>query len=246
MIQATSIRKRILRRIVGHIELTALKSANCVLYCTEKDFALLEIESQNVTGIHLPNGVFQHKRETYSRKTASFIFVGSAHEPNVIASSILVEIARNMPEIEINIVGDVCSEIKGAGTNVNLLGRVSESDLEALLSSCSAFLNPVTQGSGMHLKIARAIASGIPIITTEFGARGFNLQNKKSAIFAESEEFGEAIRHFLRMGSKKVNLALEASKNHKGKLFWEDLVDTNRILCTNHPKHDPSYQKHDS
>jgi glycosyltransferase involved in cell wall biosynthesis len=243
--RASSTREIILKRFITNLESDALKIVDGVLYCTEQDFKILKQypSCQNLTGVHLQNGVFQRKKNALPRDTNSFIFVGSAHQPNITAAKILVQLAKIMPEIEIYLVGDVCSHIKDTTSNVKLMGRVSETNLQLLLSTCSAFLNPVTEGSGMHLKIARAIASEIPIITTEFGARGFNLQHNKSAIFSQVENFEAAIQRFLILGRKRSDIARQALKSSDGVLFWEDIIDASKILGTKFPKQRSAIRK---
>ena len=245
VIRATSKRKRILNKFITNLESETLKIVDSVLYCTEADFCFLKQHhpSKKLTGVHLPNGVFRQEKNTLHRENNSFIFVGSAHEPNITAAKALVRVANLMPDIEIYLAGDVCSHIGQTPANIKLMGRVTEENLQLLLSSCSAFLNPVTEGSGMHLKIARAIASEIPIITTEFGARGFHLENNKSVIFSEVDRFDAAIRQFLTLENKKHEIAKQALKSTEGMLFWEDLVDTSKIIGRNVPKQKSLIQK---
>jgi hypothetical protein len=37
-----------------------------------------------------------------------------------------------------------------------------------------AFVNLVSHGSGTHLKVGRALAYGVPVITSQIGARGYS------------------------------------------------------------------------
>jgi hypothetical protein len=56
---------------------------------------------------------------------------------------------------------------------VQIIGQVNEETMHNLFINAHAFINLVTEGSGTHLKLARALAYGLPIITTPEGARGY-------------------------------------------------------------------------
>jgi glycosyltransferase involved in cell wall biosynthesis len=59
--------------------------------------------------------------------------------------------------------------------NVQLAGPVSAGFKQDLLSIADLALNPVTSGSGTNLKMLEYFGSGIPVVSSEFGARGLGV-----------------------------------------------------------------------
>jgi len=58
---------------------------------------------------------------------------------------------------------------------------------------CTVAVNPVTQGSGTSLKVLDFLAHGLPVVSTEFGMRGFE-DLKKHVTLVEQDSFSEALR----------------------------------------------------
>ena len=110
------------------------------------------------------------------------LFLGTAHKPNVEAvRSIITEIAPRLPSVGFVIVGmtyQECVNVLGAmerSENVAFVGRLSAADKEAVMALCDVALCPITSGSGSSLKIPDYLAHGKPVVTTEFGMRGFEV-----------------------------------------------------------------------
>jgi hypothetical protein len=82
---------------------------------------------------------------------------------------------------------------------------------------CTVGLNPVMQGSGTSLKVLDYLVCGLPIISTEFGMRGYNdLEN--ISIICPMELFPEAIRDgFLLQNGREGILE---------KYYWSNIART--------------------
>ncbi len=107
--------------------------------------------------------------------------------------------------------------------NVYLLGQVSEEEKFAIYKTADIALNPMTSGSGTNIKVLGYLASGIPLITTQKGARGLALENNKNAIICNISEFPEKIRDVL----KDSNLATSLANN--GRQLVEEIYDWSNI-----------------
>ena len=57
-------------------------------------------------------------------------------------------------------------------------GVLSENELLEIASKCSFAVNPVFSGGGSNVKNADYLALGLPILTTNFGIRGFEKYKK--------------------------------------------------------------------
>lgn len=101
------------------------------------------------------------------------IFVGSKYGPNVEAAFfILHDLAPTMPQVHFVIAGGVSTELSSPLPNVTLTGPLSEELKDCWLGAADFALNPMFSGSGTNIKMFDFMASHLPVITTEVGARG--------------------------------------------------------------------------
>ncbi len=125
------------------------------------------------------------------------MFMGSWHGPNLSAVERILESAATLPDTVFMIVGSVCRAFadRSIPPNTRLMGVVDDAEKSILLGAADFCLNPMESGSGSNLKMLDYFASGTPVISTEFGARGID------AI---------AGIHFLRMGQDGLAAAIRA------------------------------------
>ncbi len=104
------------------------------------------------------------------------IFVGSGHQPNVDAALLLAEVARQMPEVAVALLGRHSEMLsrRALPPNVYPLGIVSADTLTAFQAGATAAANPIRLGGGSNLKLTEYFAAGAPVITTAIGARGID------------------------------------------------------------------------
>lgn len=101
------------------------------------------------------------------------IFVGSKYDPNVEAAFfILHDLASTMPHVHFVIAGGVSTELSSSLPNVTLTGALSEELKDCWLGAADFALNPMFSGSGTNIKMFDFMASHLPVIATEVGARG--------------------------------------------------------------------------
>jgi glycosyltransferase involved in cell wall biosynthesis len=122
--------------------------------------------------VHVPNGV-PSTVEFASGDSNRLLFVGSAYDPNVKAAQRLIAAAADLPHWHVDIVGAVGHYVTSRWDNVTIHGPVSDEELHELYRGAFAFVNLTTSGSGTHLKVGRALAYGLPVVTTTVGARGY-------------------------------------------------------------------------
>jgi len=150
------------------LQARALK-ANHVTYCSEAD----EIQTDSPK-THIPNGThLPNITRVNGSKLKNILFVGSAHPPNVAAALMLANLGPALSDYEIIIAGQCSQYIQTTAENVRLLGHVGPEVLDYLFANTHAFLNLITAGSGTSLKVARALSYGLPVISSQLGARGY-------------------------------------------------------------------------
>lgn len=124
---------------------------------------------------HIPNGVNlpdQPNKSGYKSRT--IVFMGSAHPPNIGAAVTLASMASLLSDYQIVIVGACSAFISEPASNVTLVGHISKEALDLLLKTSFAFVNAIGGGSGTSLKVIKSLAYGLPVISSEIGARGFS------------------------------------------------------------------------
>jgi glycosyltransferase involved in cell wall biosynthesis len=158
---------------VKELERRAVQGAKAVTYCSEADAEVLREMFGDFHGVHVPNGVvLPELRDDVERDV--LLFVGSVYQPNIDAAQRLIKLAPMLRDFEIVIAGPCGYYVQNVEPNVRVLGPVSDRKLDELFRRSVAFVNLVSHGSGTHLKVGRALAYGVPVITSQIGARGYS------------------------------------------------------------------------
>lgn len=159
--------------LVRDLEERAVNGAEHFTYTSPNDLRMMrryfEIETPHTlipNGCELPDTIATGEQK-------NLIFIGSLYGPNVRAAKELIAQARLLPGYNIQILGDCANLVQSEEPNVQLIGRVTEKQMDWYLKNAYAFINLVSQGSGTHLKIGRALAYGLPVLTTPIGSRGY-------------------------------------------------------------------------
>jgi len=195
-------------RLVVKREKEAVNVADLIVCTSEIDANKFRSEFDFDTRIEvLPNGTYQENisyRDTESDGTelraeleipseaAIGVFVGSNAEANVDGiHELLKHWDSSLDRTHIVIVGQVCEDIKTSAENVTLTGFVE--DLDPYFDMADACLNPITWGGGSNIKMFDYLASGVPTITTQFGARGLNIDHMNEAVISDITDFQQRI-----------------------------------------------------
>ena len=123
------------------------------------------------------------------------LFVGSRHLPNIRAAQRILRFAERCPDAQFYILGSVGEDplLKRRPPNVHCVGVVSENEKRLWFSIADVGLNPMESGSGTNLKLMDYAAAGLPMLSTEFGARGGILSAGEAFWEAPIEEFPAAL-----------------------------------------------------
>lgn len=134
------------------------------------------------------------------------LFVGSfGHAPNVDAviwfvKEVMPIIRRSHPDVSLKIVGgNVPESIAGiTDLNVDILGWVSDVELQDLYKKSKVVVVPLRFGAGLKLKVVEAMAKGVPLVTTGVGAQGISMSGLVIAGGA-AEQFAAATVDILEL-----------------------------------------------
>lgn len=155
------------------------------------------------------------------------VFIGSGHYPNVLSARfILDDLSKELSECYFLIVGSVCTSL-GHGVkpeNVILCGQVENDEKNILLKIADIGINPVMEGSGSNLKLGEYFSWDLPVVTTPFGARGYDIHDGKEAVICGLESFAKAVRHLIKDQSAARRIAKNAVCFAMNNLDWQVLA----------------------
>lgn len=155
------------------------------------------------------------------------LFLASGHRPNLEAAEHLFKLAHNMPDVDFALVGNLADAFthRLLPDNVWRIGTVSEESRNVWLEAAGVALNPVLYGGGTNLKLLDYFAAGTPVVSTEVGIRGTQVEANSHALVAGIDEFEGAIRTILAGGPRIERMTREARSLVETRFDWEGLAD---------------------
>ena len=218
-------------------------AADTILACSDADrdafVNLYKVAPDKIVSV--PNGVFTEKivpagKEEQQKIRAdlgidrpSFCFIGSGYEPNREAAELIIRTADILREFNFFIMGGVGSMLadfdKEAHPNVTITGFLEEEEKLSYLRACDLALNPMLSGSGTNIKMFDFMAAGLPIITTETGARGIDNTNGTVYMLCENsaDDLAKKIQLLLSDAELSARLAAGGRKEAEERYSWEKL-----------------------
>jgi glycosyltransferase involved in cell wall biosynthesis len=192
------------RAQVKRLEEEAARLADTVCCCTKTD-ADFFIAAGAASVLLVPNGIdatrFDKARPLRSATREQLqiapdetllLFPASKFGPNREGFEWLLDISTRhgaellKRKVRFLVVGGVVNAPMKTAV-LTATGRVDE--VEPYFVAADFALNPVFSGAGTNVKMADFIAARVPILTTEFGARGFALKDPEDAIFFTADSF---------------------------------------------------------
>ncbi|MGE8534227.1 MULTISPECIES: glycosyltransferase family 4 protein [unclassified Chryseobacterium] len=149
-----------------------------------------------ISNIHYPK-IDISERKNFS-ESKGITFIGSIHEPNIDAVKFLYEkimpiVWKTNPELEVSIIGNVSEKLDlKLYPKFKFLGFVES--IEEHFMNSKIMVAPLRFGAGVKGKIGQAFEYFFPVVTTDIGAEGMKLTDKKNVLIANDENsFAEAI-----------------------------------------------------
>lgn len=120
------------------------------------------------------------------------------------------KIKREIPNARLRLIGKDSGGLqKPAGPDVDGLGWITDPAEE--IATWSGMIVPIRLGSGTRVKIAEAFSRKCPLISTSFGARGYDATDGKELFLADtSEAFARACIYVMRNPSDAASMAQRA------------------------------------
>ena len=230
-------------RAVAEAEYELCHAADLILACSEEDrqsfITLYGVEPEKIRIV--PNGVFttqllppsQEEKCALKEKLAleknAVCFIGSDYDPNYEAAQLVLSAASGMPETDFLILGGVGERLKreqtAAPPNVRITGFLEESEKRDYLRACDLAVNPMLSGSGTNIKMFDFMAVGLPIVSTDIGARG--IENTNGRVYQLCEKSTEGLRSAIEklLAEPKKRALLSEGGRHEAEVrySWESI-----------------------
>jgi glycosyltransferase involved in cell wall biosynthesis len=225
---------------IKELEYFAVHNADRIFAVSEEDaYCLEKIYSINPNKIDIiPNGVDIRKfhiinenkdnlkKKLNLQKKKIILFSGSKHIPNIEALKLIQKMADKLSHIDDKIVfliaGGIGEGYKSMG-NIYYTGK--KDDISIYFQMADIAINPMISGSGTNLKMLEYLASGLPTITSIFGARGLGLEDGKHAIISDIDDFTKNILHILNDESLCSNLKRNGRELVEEKFDWKKIAE---------------------
>lgn len=217
----------------------AVEKADEILVVSEDDL-LLVCDEHNVdkSKIHvIPNGVrvakfrvpSQMEKERLKRQLGFgdkkiVLFVGSKHLPNIDSVNAIHGIASRvtLDNVIFVIAGSVGEWVRREKRhNILYTGYIDDASPYFMIADIA--INPMLPSSahagGTNLKMLEYLASGLPVITTEIGARGLLVKNDEHVLISTVEDFPQKVEELISDTKKRIRM------KRKGRKLVEDHYD---------------------
>ncbi|WP_284463408.1 glycosyltransferase [Chryseobacterium sp.] len=184
-----------------HLETVVAPQLDYIIAISDKEKEIMgQYADKNkiitISNIHYPKINISDRKGFHESK--GIIFIGSIHEPNIDAVKFLYEkimpiVWKTNPELEVSVIGNVADKLDiNQYPKFKFLGFV-ESVEEHFMNS-RIMVAPLRFGAGVKGKIGQAFEYFFPVVTTDIGAEGMQLIDKKNVLIANEENsFAEAI-----------------------------------------------------
>jgi FkbM family methyltransferase len=189
----------------------------------------------------VPNGVFTEKTypvDDVEKKTIkqqlglgdrkAAIFIGSNYSPNLEACNFIIkDLAPILPDITFIIAGGVGEginkNISNGLKNVIITGSLSEKEKLLYLTGSDIAINPMFSGSGTNIKMFDFMAAGLPIITTEIGARGITKNDYVGIVICNKSGFISSLQDFANNDEKSQRFGDANRELAERNFSWEKI-----------------------
>lgn len=136
------------------------------------------------------------------------------------------ELVTAIPDLEFDIIGaGLPTTFMERFRHKNLHFRGFVDDLEPYRQTATIFVAPLFSGSGMKLKIVEGLASGLPIVTSSYGAEGIDINPGEHYMLANNkQEFINSIQTLLADKQLRENISQKAKAIVSEKYTWPELA----------------------
>jgi glycosyltransferase involved in cell wall biosynthesis len=223
-------------RDVAKVEFELCHAANLILACSQEDRdAFVRLYGVRPDAIRIvPNGAFVRSlapalpdEKAAIRRALRLgpgpvaLFLGSDYGPNAEAAGFIAStLAPELPDVQFVVAGGVGRAMQTRGRNLRRTGVISADEKRIWLAAADLAVNPMFSGSGTNIKMLEFMAAGLPIVTTEVGARGLESQGD-ALVLADGASFARAVAVLAADSGRRRELGARARGHAERSYAWE-------------------------
>lgn len=212
---------------------------------SESDKQKIQKLEPGIEPVVIPNGagddMFVDSLEPKDLNKPTLLFVGSffwlqnTEAAKYLLDKIYPKLIKLLPDIKIVIAGQNAAQKLPTIQNEHIqIVDVAQDDthtIESWYKRATLLIAPIFGPGGTRLKILAAMASGLPIITTNTGVSGLDLENEKDILIANtSQEFIEKITTILKNRDLYESIRKNAHRIAKAKYSWSSIAKELEIV----------------
>jgi glycosyltransferase involved in cell wall biosynthesis len=212
---------------------------NLVCSSEDRDFLIQKHQVQNIK--LLRNGVdldlFKFNGHDYAQNK-TLLFTGNMdYAPNIDAvvhfvSNSWPDLKKEFPQLKLIIAGQrpVSEVMKLHGNGVEVTGFVP--DMAEMYRQASIVIAPLRFGAGTQNKVLEAMAMGIPVVCTEIGFKGLEIESGEGCILSENDlEFSQNVKLLLGDESLRKTVGQKGLKVAAERFSWDSISDQLVTYC---------------
>lgn len=211
--------------IVRTAEEKLVRGADIIAACSQADLTrFAELYSDLAAAMLLPNGVDTFSPPRVAPAGNRLVFIGSAHHPNREAAAVIRDVLAPRFSSHVFDVLGRCLDPGQPAANVVSHGVVDDAQKARLLAAALACVNPMREGSGSSLKIPDMAAHGVPLISTELGARGYDLVPGVHYSLIDPDDIVGSVREALSEPRRMAEQAVAAADHFAKHFTWPQIA----------------------
>ncbi len=214
-------------------EIEVLKKYKVYITTSEKEKELMSKYYNKAEICVIENGVDTEFFSEFERTDFDPNIVFTAwfrYYPNTVAvidfvKNVFPKIKKELPEVKFYIVGkEPPQKVKDLEKTEGVIVTGFVDDIRKYLGNADAAVIPLQIGGGTRLKILEAMSMKIPVVSTELGAEGLDVEDEKNILIArDDDEFVQKVINVIR----DKNLSKQLAKN--GRTLMEKKYDWEKI-----------------
>jgi polysaccharide biosynthesis protein PslH len=233
-----SVPRKLLNRIFDHIESARVVKAEKILFKYDLNLACSVEDRDHLRKYHpgatielLRNGVnldmFYNNGHDYS-KAKQLLFTGNMdYAPNVdgvvyFVKNMWPKIKEQNADLELVIAGQrpVKEVLNLAAEDITITGFIP--NLRDVYLNASVLIAPLRFGAGTQNKVLEAMAMGVPVVCTDIGFKGLEIESGQGVFHSQSDEaFISNVHALLSSEAKRREVGEKGLEIAKTKFSWD-------------------------
>jgi len=222
-------------------EVNALRHFTAAVVCSDEDGAITQAQNRQIQVATIANGAdtayFTPHRQPATHPT--ILLLGTMHYyPNIDSvlyffEAIYPALHQSHPDLQVFVVGHQpppAIQQLAALPGVTVTGSVA--DVRPYLQRSWLLAVPLRLGGGTRLKIAEAMAAGLPVVSTTVGAQGLAVTQEEQILLADTPAaLIQAIQRLLNTDSLQRRLGEAGRKLVESSYSWQALGQAFATFC---------------